>query len=481
LAIKKGIILATGANEKILRMATAKTKKIDLHGKTVIPGINDAHDHPGTLIGGVGYNYIEKEVPGPSPAAVLDSVSRLVKTCQPGEWIKGLIGLSVLKDIGFREKLDSVTPNNPVFLFAWWGHGVIFNSMALKLAGISESATDPVGGWYERNPASGKINTLNEYACWNGAETYYSSVPDAIKIEGLRNYTNQQIGYGITTIQFMTTYALVPAIFKENPAIRTRIIPFIKTTTTSRNLGIWNKPYKTTTPTVYVSGIKYVIDGTPFNETSLYSKPYPDNTHWFGRLNFARDTMKQLLREALAGNTQLMMHITGDSTFNTVLSMMKSTGTYEQWRLKRVRIEHNAAYSPDMPSQINDIKNLGLLMMHTPMYARQSPLRSLVKKGIKVGIAPDGLTNPFVNIMIITSQQSNPAENLTREEAVIAYTKNNAYAEFTENSKGTLTKGKVADLAVLSQNIFTVPTDALPGTSSVLTMVGGKVIYSSNK
>jgi hypothetical protein len=191
--------------------------------------------------------------------------------------------------------------------------------------------------------------------------------------------------------------------------------------------------------------------------------------------------MKQLLREALAGNTQLMMHITGDSTFNTVLSMMKSTGTYEQWRLKRVRIEHNAAYSPDMPSQINDIKNLGLLMMHTPMYARQSPLRSLVKKGIKVGIAPDGLTNPFVNIMIITSQQSNPAENLTREEAVIAYTKNNAYAEFTENSKGTLTKGKVADLAVLSQNIFTVPTDALPGTSSVLTMVGGKVIYSSNK
>jgi predicted amidohydrolase YtcJ len=158
---------------------------------------------------------------------------------------------------------------------------------------------------------------------------------------------------------------------------------------------------------------------------------------------------------------------------------MKSTGTYKQWILRRVRIEHNAAYSTDMGSQINEIKNLGLLMMHTPMYARQSPLRSLIKKGIKVGIAPDGLTNPFLNIMIVTSQQSNPAENITREEAIIAHTKNNAYAEFAESSKGTLTKGKFADLTVLSQNIFTVPTVALPETRSLLTMVGGKVIYSS--
>jgi len=479
LAVKKGIILSTGTSEEILRMATSKTKKINLHGKTVIPGINDAHDHPGVLIGDIGYNYVEREVPGPAPAAVLDSVSRLVKTCKPGDWIKGLIGLSILKDMGFRQKLDSVAPNNPVFLFAWWGHGVVFNAMALKLAGINDSSKDPVGGWYDRNPASGEINTLNEYAGWNAAETYYSSVPDPIKIKGLKSYTSQQIEYGITSIQFMTTYAMVPAIFEENSAIRTRIIPFTKTTDASRNLGIWNKVYKTATPLVYMSGIKYVIDGTPFNESSLHSRPYPGNSHWFGRLNFPRDTIKQILKEALASNRQLMMHITGDSTFNTVLSLMKSTGTYKQWRSRRVRIEHNAAYSPDMVSQIDEIKNLGLLMMHTPMYAHQSPLRSLIKKGIKVGISPDGLTNPFVNIMIMTSQQSNPAENITREEAVIAYTKNNAYAEFAENSKGTLTKGKLADLAVLSQNIFTIPTPALPQTRSLLTMAGGRVIYSS--
>jgi predicted amidohydrolase YtcJ len=478
LAIKNGLILSTGTNEEILRMATLKTKKLNLHGKTVIPGINDAHDHPGALIGGIGYNYSEREVTGPAAAAVLDSVARLVKTSKPGSWIKGLIGQSILKNMDFRQKLDSVAPNNPVFLFAWWGHGVVFNAMALKLAGIKESDKDPVGGWYARNLNSGQINTLNEYAGWNAVETYYSSVPEPITIKGLKSYTNQQIEYGITTVQFMTTYALAPAIFKESPVIRTHIIPFI-TTGTSRNIGTWNKTSKRATPLVYSSGIKYVIDGTSFNESSLRSKPYHSNPYWFGRLNFEVDTIKQILNEALASNRQLMMHITGDSTFNTILSLMKSAGTYKQWKLKRVRIEHNAAYAHNMVSQINEIKDLGLLMMHTPMYARQSPLRSLIKKGIKVGISPDGLTNPFVNIMIVTSQQSNPAENITREEAVIAYTKNNAYAEFAENSKGTLTKGKFADLAVLSQNIFTIPTIALPQTRSVLTMLGGKIIYSS--
>jgi predicted amidohydrolase YtcJ len=481
LAIKNGIIVSTGANKDVLRLARPGTKKINLLGKTVIPGINDAHDHPGSLIGGKGYEYSERQIPGPPPAAVLDSVSRLVKTSRPGEWIKGSIGQSILTDMNFRRKLDSIAPNNPVFLFAWWGHGVVFNSQALKLAGICDSDKDPLGGWYERDVASGKINTLKEYAGWDAIETYYSSVPDSIKIQGLKNYTDQQIRYGITTIQFMTTFAMVPAIIMQNPAIRTRIIPFITTAGTSRNLGIWNKFHNDIAPLVYMSGLKYIIDGTPFDESSLSSKPYPGHANWFGRLDYQKDTIRQVLKETLRGSRQLMMHIVGDSAFNTVLSLMKNAGSYNEWSSKRVRIEHNGAYSPNMVSQVKDIKNLHLLMMHTPMYARQSPLGSLIKNGIKVGISPDGLTNPFVNIMIVTSQQSNASENITREEAVILYTKNNAYAEFTENSKGTLTMGKVADLAVLSQNIFVIPTALLPQTRSLLTMVAGKIIYSSIK
>ena len=120
-------------------------------------------------------------------------------------------------------------------------------------------------------------------------------------------------------------------------------------------------------------------------------------------------------------------------------------------------------------------------MMHTPKYCMASPLRSLLEKGVAVGIAPDGTTNPFVDILMVTTMQADPKENLTREQAVIAYTKTNAYAEFAEKQKGTLAKGMLADLAVLSQDIFTIPNEQLPATQSVLTIVDGKIVYIQPK
>lgn len=172
----------------------------------------------------------------------------------------------------------------------------------------------------------------------------------------------------------------------------------------------------------------------------------------------------------------MMMHIIGDSTLATVLSLMKQMAGDEVWKTKRVRIEHNSTANIT-PAEINAVKDLGLLMMHTPKYCQTSPIRSLLEKGITVGISPDGTTNPFWDIMVITSQQTRPSENITREQAVIAYTRTNAFAEFKEKEKGTLTKGMLADLAVLSEDIFSVPTEQLPAIQSVLTIVDGKIVY----
>ena len=108
-----------------------------------------------------------------------------------------------------------------------------------------------------------------------------------------------------------------------------------------------------------------------------------------------------------------------------------------------------------------------------------SPVRSLLLDDILVGIAPDGTINPFWDMMMITSQQTNPDENITREQAVIAYTKTNAYAEFKEKEKGMLIPGMLADLTVLSQDIFTIPKEKLPATRSLLTMIDGKIVYRS--
>src|SRR5690606_27645901 len=97
--------------------------------------------------------------------------------------------------------------------------------------------------------------------------------------------------------------------------------------------------------------------------------------------------------------------------------------------------------------------------------------------GIVVGIAPDGTDNPFVEIMLMTSAHPDPKENLTIEQAVIAYTKTNAFAEFKEKEKGMLIKGMLADLVGLSQDIFTIPIEKLTETKSVMTMVDGKIVY----
>ena len=107
------------------------------------------------------------------------------------------------------------------------------------------------------------------------------------------------------------------------------------------------------------------------------------------------------------------------------------------------------------------------------------PVQSLLNAGIPLALGSDGLLNPYANIMYAVTHPMRRDEALTREQAVTAYTLTSAYAEFKEHDKGNLEPGKLADLAVLSQDIFTVPLTDLPATRSVLTMVGGTVVYES--
>jgi predicted amidohydrolase YtcJ len=107
------------------------------------------------------------------------------------------------------------------------------------------------------------------------------------------------------------------------------------------------------------------------------------------------------------------------------------------------------------------------------------PFKSFIEAGIPVAIGSDGPNNPFLNIMFATMHPTNGAEAVSREQAVMAYTTGSAYAEFKEKEKGMIRKGMLADIAVLSQDIFTVPPQQLPATGSVLTIIGGKVVFDA--
>ena len=483
IAINGNKILATGSNEFIVKYATPKTKRIDLKGKTVVPGFNDAHDHLGWLIP-TGKSFITPfSVPGLSKNAVIDSVSRLVKEASQGQWIYGTIGLTVFNDTTVRRRLlDSLSDRNPIMLLIEWGHGMILNSKALQAINVSNTAHDPLGGWYERKQGTNLITgVLYEGSQFQAWQALTISEPAKL-IKALRAHAMEEIAFGITTVQNMSSALQGNAarlFFKKAQLpLKTRIVAMPGSTERGRSLKEWSSKDTILSSLTYVSGIKYVIDGTSLEQNALKTIPYKNREGWYGRLNYPVDTIKQILKEALNSKRQLMLHVVGDSATKLILQLMRELATPEIWRTKRVRIEHGVGITS---ATSNDVKDLGIIVVHTPKYGMRNPLQTWIKMGIPIAIGPDALINPFINIMMVTTQQTNTMENLNREQAVIAYTLGSAYAEFKEVSKGSLVPGKVADLAVLSQDIFTIPAEQLPETHSLLTIINGKIIYQEGE
>lgn len=479
LAIKGNSIIAVGSNQEITKFATANTRKIDLKGRTVVPGFNDAHDHLGYNLPLPSFFQAEFSIPGLDKKSILDSLSKILTRVNPGKLIGGPIGLQGFFDPGMRAALDSVAPGNPVILYVMWGHGMVVNTAAMRLLHIPEEARDIEGGWYQRIPGTNQVTgALFEGAQWPGFHLQNLSEPE-LMIRGLHDFARQQIKMGITTVQDMSCSfppeKTVEFISRAKFQQRVRLIP-MPGSFEGIDLSAWKKVNQHPSATMYVSGVKYVIDGTPFEQTALQRTPYPDRGSWYGRLNYSEDKMKKILQDAYDGKEQLMMHITGDSAMGIVLDMMKKTGTDEIWKTRRVRFEHNAS-GLATDADRRKIREMGIIMAHTPKYGHRSRLRTLIDEGIIVSVSPDGTTNPFWDIMAMVSQQVDPKENLTREQAVIAFTKTNAYGEFAEKNKGMLTKGMLADLAVLSDDLFTIADEKLQSIKSVLTMVDGKIVY----
>jgi predicted amidohydrolase YtcJ len=209
-----------------------------------------------------------------------------------------------------------------------------------------------------------------------------------------------------------------------------------------------------------------------------------------GRLDFPVDTIRAILRECVARGIQPQLHVVGDTTVAVVLALMADVAPDSVWHRLRPRFEHGEGLTADL---IPLARRLGVTVVQNPSHfaldamatarwgaerkARQQLFKSLLAAGIPIAIGSDGPQSPGLNLFLALSHPDNPAEALTIEQAVTAYTRGSAYAELAEHDKGTLAVGMLADLAVLSQDIFTVPPTALPATRSELTMVGGRVVH----
>ena len=232
---------------------------------------------------------------------------------------------------------------------------------------------------------------------------------------------------------------------------------------------------------VTVSGLKWVLDGTPIERSAALRKPYTDDARSSGRLNFPRDEILAMLTEARQQDQQSILHVVGDETARAVPEAQEASGGSSSWAARRLRLEHGDGLSSDL---LPRAKGLGIVVVQNPthltaddLFARRfgpdrsnvfQPLCGLLTAGIPLVLASDGPPSPYLNLMLATTYARHPAEALTREEAVIAYTRTAAFAEFAEKDKGTLEPGMLADLAVLSQNIFEVPSTGATGDRRVV-------------
>jgi predicted amidohydrolase YtcJ len=491
IAIKSERILAVGSNEEIKKLANAETRLIDLQGQTVVSGFNDSHSHFMPQPAGFELKFKDME---PSWAEVVEAIKLAVKKTPRGSWIFGAIGIKAIADAeANRFSIDRFAPEHSVFLEAYYGHGQIINSKAMSKFQISETQADAVGGYFERDVATKRINgRIFEYAQWRQNRALAEMISDEEAIRQLKTIANKAIAFGVTSLQIMPTMRIekfVRLLEKADLPIRVRAIPFSLTDPKSRDLSeIKALPkLKTANRKITANGIKWILDGTPFERAAAMRQPYADAPNERGRLNFTEAEIVKMLRESIAFRQPILFHAAGDRTVEAILSAMENIKTVD-WRTKRVRIEHGEGVTTDL---IERAKKLGVIVVQNPthlalpemLHARFSPdnkfsqVRSLIDAGIPFALGSDGPMNPFLNIMLAAIHPARSSEAITREQAVRAYTAGSAYAEFAENVKGSITKGKLADLTVLSQDIFDVPVPELPKTQSVLTIVGGRVVY----
>jgi predicted amidohydrolase YtcJ len=492
ISIQSNRIAAVGTTAEIKASAGA-ARTIDAGGRLLIPGFNDAHAHPGAMPPATSL----EGPPAVEHDPTLDEVIARIKTAVPktpaGQWIVGEIGAAVLDDPrATRTTLDPLTGDLPLMLVAWTGHGTIFNTAALRALSVGETEADPPGGFFGRMPDGRTLTGLaHEYAEY-ALRQRLSMMPDrAAQVKAFQAFATEAASFGITSVQaMMTAYPAAEAaawIETAGLPVRMRLIDVPMTP-----MKDWRAPVarrRPESPLVTVSGTKWILDGTPIERLALLRAPYADAPKTSGRANVTGVDLREFLRRAFDAKEQPILHVVGDGAIAAALEAFEDTGG-PRWILLRPRLEHaDMLQAADFPRAAR----MGLTIVQNPSHFMIAPLlqqrlgperaaridqvKSAIAAGVPFALGSDGVLNPFLNIMFAAMNPANPSQALTVEQSVAAYTRGSAAAELADRQKGTIAAGMLADVALLSQDIFTVPIADLPRTTSVLTIVNGRIVH----
>jgi predicted amidohydrolase YtcJ len=513
IAMASGRVIATGTAAAIADLAGPETRVIELDGRVAIPGLNDAHMH--LLPYGLNMKHINlrPESGASSIAEILRRVAERVKDAKPGEWIKGR-GYDHNELAERRhptaEELDKVAPNNPVCLTRTCGHVAIINAAAMRAAGIGHNTPSPDGGLIER-----RDNRLTGLLAESALRLIVEASPTPSK-EDLRDAIDRasrfMLSQGFTSVMDaavgmaagMAEIEAYEEMAKEGTLpLRVWVCIYGNTDGIGDEAHAAGYRFGREVGRLRYGAMKVFGDGSAGGLTAAMSEPYlvgdADNR---GIFCYTDKAMHDYLAHYHGLGYQLAIHAIGDAAIEQVLSGIEKAATPENPIVgRRHRIEHCGFLSD---SQIARMAAAGIDPVPQPVFmyefgdlyitnlgqARTDvayPMRKWFDAGLHPAAssdAPVSTTDPFKNLFTMTTRMSNrhtvlgDAQKLTMEEAVHAYTYFGAYTQFAEENVGRLVPGQLADIAVLSQDIFACAPDVLEkGTQCDLTILGGEVVF----
>lgn len=517
-AVRDGRFLAVGQADEIRSLAGPSTEVIDLQGRTVLPGLIDTHAHverAGLQPFTVQLNDVN------TVAQALTRVSEYAAKTPKGRWIRGAQWhpLSQLAEKRFltREELDRAAPDNPVCLPI--GHFTLVNSAALARAGITRDTPDPSGGIIHRDKATGEPNgTLEEAA----EDLVHDLLPDwsnEERDEQLKYAMRYFNGYGLTSA---ISAAVDPATMRAHQRVRQSGQASLRISTMYAPTGGLNPSMTTEEWETFFSrigaasdfgddwlsysGVKLQIDGGMTLRTAAMRDGYPDDPNYKGTIVIEPTRFNSLVATANRYGWRVGVHAVGDAAIDTVLDAYEKADAEHSIKGRRFIVIHGSLMRRDQMERARalDVRvdaQTSFLWDKAAVVAkflgketadRAFPMRTMIDvMGLDaVGQGTDypiNLLNPFVNMYVMVTRRDKngevfgAGERISREEAIRLYTSAASRYAFAEGKTGSIEPGKYADMAVISDDILTVPEEAIKDIVAVRTIVEGQTVFERGK
>ena len=505
-AIYGNRIVAAGSTNDIRKLAGPNTRTIDAKGRLLLPGFNDAHTH--FLSGGFQLSSVDLRDAN-SPQEFAARIKAFAEKLPKGRWVTGGDWDHERwpdAKLPTKELIDSFTAETPVFVNRLDGHMALANSLALKLAGVTRETVDPPGGVIVRDKSGEPTGVLKD-AAQNFVWKVVSPATFEEKLDAARAATNYAAKLGVTSVQDMSAGDDV-GIYQtllDRGELKTRIYAVSPLPSWERVARMGVRAHFGS-EMLRVGGLKGFADGSLGSTTALFYEPYRDDPSTSGIAGdemYPEGVMLKRVSEADRAGLQVMIHAIGDRANDLILSIYEQVERENGKRDRRFRIEHaQHLRAQDIPRFARD----GVIASMQPYHAIDDgrwaekrigkerikttyAFRSLLDSGATLAFGTDWTVaplNPLLSIYAAVTRRTLdgknpngwvPEQKITVQETVRAYTLGSAYAEFQENVKGSITAGKLADIVLLSRDIFKIDPNEIESVKVVMTMVDGRVVF----